>query len=320
MNESLLAEKHVMYVKDLFRHPAYLIHFMADHLKMNALYWGLGTLFLLKHQKEFERSEVIQFVISCIDESNGGFGAAPKHDAHMLSTLSAIQVLKMYDAIDELTDEQKDRVINFVKSMQLEDGSFQGDRFGEVDTRFVYNAIQCLSLLEALTPEIVNPAVEWILQCQNFDGCFGMVPGAESHAAQAFTCLGVLAITNNLDKLPNRELLEWWLSDRQIGGGGLNGRPEKLPDVCYSWWVLSSLSMLGKLHYIDGAKLQGFILSCQDDSKGGISDRPDKEVDVYHTFFGIAGLSLLGYGDLTPINPIYCLPVSVTDTIKQYPY
>ena len=30
-----------------------------------------------------------------------------------------------------------------------------------------------------------------------------------------------------------------WLSERQIAGGGLNGRPEKKEDVCYSWWVLS---------------------------------------------------------------------------------
>ena len=29
------------------------------------------------------------------------------------------------------------------------------------------------------------------------------------------------------------------------------GRPEKLPDVCYSWWVLASLKIIGKIHWID---------------------------------------------------------------------
>lgn len=123
-----------------------------------------------------------------------------------------------------------------------------------------------------------------------------------------------------MDKLPNKELLEWWLSDRQVPTGGLNGRPEKLPDVCYSWWVLSCLSMMDKLYYIDGEKLQKFILSCQDSDKGGISDRENKEVDVYHTFFGIAGLSLLGYEGLEKIDPVYCLPFSITSDIKSYPY
>lgn len=32
----------------------------------------------------------------------GGFGAFPKHDAHILSTLSAIQILVMLDALDRL--------------------------------------------------------------------------------------------------------------------------------------------------------------------------------------------------------------------------
>ena len=29
------------------------------------------------------------------------------------------------------------------------------------------------------------------------------------------------------------DLLGWWLAERQLNSGGLNGRPEKLPDVCY---------------------------------------------------------------------------------------
>ena len=38
---------------------------------------------------------------------------------------------------------------------------------------------------------------------------------------------------------------------------------EKLPDVCYSWWVLASLAMLGRLHWIDKQKMVSFILACQ---------------------------------------------------------
>ena len=68
--------------------------------------------------------------------------------------------------------------------------------------------------------------------------------------------------------------------------------------MCYSWWVLSSLSILGRLHWIDQAALARFILKCQDPQKGGIADRPNDEPDVYHTFFGVAGLSLMAGGGL----------------------
>ncbi len=33
--------------------------------------------------------------------------------------------------------------------------------------------------------------------------------------------------------------------------------------VCYSWWCLSALSILGRLHWIDRPALTAFILDCQ---------------------------------------------------------
>lgn len=51
--------------------------------------------------------------------------------------------------------------------------------------------------------------------------------------------------------LVDADRVSWWLCERQLPSGGLNGRPEKLPDVCYSWWVLSALTILGRLHWVD---------------------------------------------------------------------
>jgi geranylgeranyl transferase type-2 subunit beta len=108
----------------------------------------------------------------------------------------------------------------------------------------------------------VDKAVGHIEQCANFDGAYGTTPGAESHSGQVFTCVGALSIARRLD-LVDIDRLGAWLSERQLPNGGLNGRPEKLEDVCYSWWVLSSLSMIDRLHWIDGEKLSRFILNCQ---------------------------------------------------------
>jgi hypothetical protein len=47
------------------------------------------------------RDETIDFVLSCQHES-GGFGAAPGHDAHLLYTVSAVQILATVDAFGEL--------------------------------------------------------------------------------------------------------------------------------------------------------------------------------------------------------------------------
>lgn len=322
--QTLLREKHISYVQSLDSKTETLEYWLSEHLRLNGIYWGLTALYILDSRDTFQRDEVIDFVMSCWDDTYGGFGPFPKHDSHMLSTLSALQILLTYDSLDQIINDptKSKKCVGFIKRNLLEDGSFQGDRFGEIDARFSYNALSSLSILGQLTPEIVDPAVKYILKCLNFDGGFGLCPGAESHASMAFTCLGALSIVNKLNMLSNDQIdqIAWWLCERQLPEGGLNGRPSKLPDVCYSFWVVSSLAIIDRLNWIDGEKLTKFILDSQDDLKGGIADRPGNEVDVFHTVFGLAGLSLVGYEGLVKVNPTYCMTYDITAKIRKYPY
>ena len=73
---------------------------------MNGVYWGLTALHLLGHPDALPRQATIDFVLSCQHE-NGGFGAAPGHDAHMLYTVSAVQILGTVDALEELDGRGK---------------------------------------------------------------------------------------------------------------------------------------------------------------------------------------------------------------------
>jgi geranylgeranyl transferase type-2 subunit beta len=200
----------------------------------------------------------------------------------MLYTVSGVQILATLDAFDDLEARMKGgrhkigqcrfasegmlyRNANDAVIASLQDpetGTFAGDEWGEKDTRFLYGALNALSLMGLLDIVDVDKAVQHVQSCANLDGAYGTSPGAESHSGQVFTCLGALTIAGRLD-LVNQDKLGAWLSERQLKNGGLNGRPEKKEDVCYSWWVMSSLAMLSKLHWIDGEKLTSFILQCQ---------------------------------------------------------
>lgn len=164
----------------------------------------------------------------------------------------------------------------------------------------------------------MNKAVDFVRSCMNFDGGFGSRPHSESHAGLIYCCVGFLSITGRLDII-DRDTLAWWLCERQLPSGGLNGRPEKLPDVCYSWWVLSSLTMLGRLDWISAPALEKFILACQDNESGGFADRPGDVPDPFHTLFGLAALSLMGNPNIKKVNPTFCMPQHVIDRLGLTP-
>ncbi|GJP62073.1 hypothetical protein CLOP_g13102 [Closterium sp. NIES-67] len=306
----LLMVKHAKYIKNLDKKTDGIEYVATEHLRMSGAYWGLTAMDLMGRLREMHNPGMVPWILNC-QQPDGGFGGSIGHDSHLLYTLSAVQILALLDKMDAV---DADRIATYIAGLQQPDGSFIGDAWGEVDTRFSYCAISCLSLLDRTHAIDLPAAVRFIASCQNFDGGFGSVPGGESHAGQIFCCVAALAIAGALS-LVDRDLLGWWLCERQVPAGGLNGRPEKLPDVCYSWWVLSSLVLIDRVHWISAEKLKHFILQCQDEERGGISDRPNDMVDVFHTFFGIAGLSLLEYPNLKPVDPAYALPVDVVDRV-----
>ena len=98
---TLATDAHVKYIQSLDTKKDDYNYWLTEHLRLNGVYWGLTALHLMGHPAALPRSDTIDFVLSCQHES-GGFGAAPGHDAHMLSTVSAVQILVMLDAVDEL--------------------------------------------------------------------------------------------------------------------------------------------------------------------------------------------------------------------------
>ncbi|XP_022912159.1 geranylgeranyl transferase type-2 subunit beta [Onthophagus taurus] len=313
--KTLLINKHIEFIKKYGQDEDQYEYAITDYLRMSGMYWGLTAIELVSKTGKSEQDEVISFVQKCQDVESGGISACVGHDPHLLHTLSAVQILCMYDRLDVIDVEG---IVKYVVSLQQPDGSFSGDKWGEIDTRFSFCAVATLSLLKRLDAIDVEKAVEFVESCKNFDGGFGSRPHSESHAGLIYCCLGFLSITNRLD-IVDRDTLAWWLCERQLPSGGLNGRPEKLPDVCYSWWVLASLAILGRVNWISSTKLEDFILACQDAETGGISDRPGDITDPYHTLFGIAGLSLLGYKNIKAVNPTFCMPQEVIDRLELRP-
>ncbi|KAF0992835.1 hypothetical protein HZS_4688, partial [Henneguya salminicola] len=117
-----------------------------------------------------------------------------------------------------------------IKSMQLSDGSFKCQTIdSESDIRFSYCACVICYLLSGWAYINVDRLVSYISSCQNYDGGFGLKPGLESH--------GICSKDIN-------EATKTWCCKLQTELGGFCGRPNKIPDTCYSFWVYGTLCQI----------------------------------------------------------------------------
>jgi geranylgeranyl transferase type-2 subunit beta len=141
--------KHVTYIRELSADTESFEYLVTQHLRMSGVYWGLTASALLGTdlKKETSYAGMVEWILQCQDPVSGGFGGNVNHDPHMLYTLSALQILALYDQLDVVDSE---KVGAFVSSLQMEDGSFAGDKWGEIDTRFSYCALSIMSILGQL--------------------------------------------------------------------------------------------------------------------------------------------------------------------------
>lgn len=104
-----------------------------------------------------------------------------------------------------------------------------------------------------------------------------------------------------LSLLKNKPQLVKWCVDRQLSG--FQGRINKIPDTCYSFWIGASLCLLEGEKLIDSKILRAHTMSCQK-KIGGFGKWPDQPPDVLHTYFSLCGLSLLaGETSIATIDP-----------------
>lgn len=337
--EEFLRLKHLEYIDNLEKHKSlYSIGFyVRNHLRMGGAYWAVTSLTLLKKEiEEDKKNELISWIKSCQNE-DGGFGGNTGHDSHITNTLYALLVLIQFDSVKSVNT---DKIIDYIRSLYVhKTGAFMGDRFGEIDTRFVYSALYIFIILKNKVPE---KSFEFLERCLNEDGGIGGQPQVESHAAYVFCGISALGLLNKLKDVSLPKIKQF-LATRQTKTGGFNGRPEKLPDLCYSWWVLSSLYTVNEslqreggfhsnlinnkknnpnknnlLTGINTQKLEEFILSCQDEEDGGMSDRPGNTTDIFHTFFGLAALSLIDHEkyNLEEIDALFAIPKKLTKNLR----
>ncbi|CAM9370422.1 unnamed protein product [Phaeothamnion confervicola] len=210
---------------------------------------------------------------------------------HLAMTYAALATLLALG--DDLAGVDADAIAAMLRTTQGSNGCFQALAQGsERDVRFVYCAAAVAHMLGDWRGVDRAAAAAYVQRCRAYDGGFGLMPSAEAHGGATYCAVAALQLLSatdlSLDTLRDEESVEWerdrlvwWLALRQRGsfgddysksngggsngggGGGLQGRPNKAADSCYSFWVGASLSLLGASDVIDPAGVRRFVRQCQ---------------------------------------------------------
>lgn len=88
--------KHAEYIHSIAKKENPLL----DHLLVNGIYWSITALDILD-DPNINDLKIFDKVVS-LQGKDGGFSPALNHDTHILSTLSAVQILITFDQIHRI--------------------------------------------------------------------------------------------------------------------------------------------------------------------------------------------------------------------------
>ncbi|AFZ79936.1 farnesyltransferase subunit beta, putative [Theileria equi strain WA] len=313
----LMRESHISYISGYLSSHGTPKKLRLEHLSCSrpwVIYWALHSLLILGADIKVYRQRAINTIMSCWDEVDGGFGGGPDQKGHLATTYAALCCLKMLDSLDEC---DRDKMYNFLLLLKNENGSFRMHIGGEIDTRSIYCAVSSASILEILTPKLVENTAEYISKCQTYEGGIASEPNLEAHAGYTYCGLAALALLGNMDIIDTKMAYRWCIN-RVTPQFGFQGRPHKLVDSCYSFWVGASLEILN-LHMLecneaDSRKLEQleivklllaiYIMTVSQTGKG-FRDKPRKTPDLYHTCYALSYLNIIkGYINVDDAKPI----------------
>jgi protein farnesyltransferase subunit beta len=155
--------------------------------------------------------------------------------------------------------------------------------FPQTTVRGIYCLLVVATLLDILTPELLENTAEFISSCQTYEGGFSSAshpsysitgellpfaprpPLGEAHGGYTFCSLASWVLLQPyLDfchgetrpTIDLKNLLRWLVHMQGIDVemGGFKGRTNKLVDGCYSWWCGGSFSLLEALG-VNGSQL-----------------------------------------------------------------
>lgn len=160
-----------------------------------------------------------------------------------------------------------------------------------------------------------NLVFNWFFK--RYDYGFSQHTDAECHGGTTFCALAALQLSGQLSRLDATTIegIKRWCLMRQMGG--FQGRPNKIVDTCYSFWIGAALSILNAFELSNYEANRAYIMETEDNVMGGFSKWPHNSTDPFHTYMGICGLSFLNEPGLNGVMPSLNISMVAYEKLKR---
>lgn len=233
-------------------------------------------------------------------------------------------ILRGHEAGPEL-DIDVDGLVRHVRRSQAYDGGIAESHMGEGQAGYAYCAVAALALLDRAAGDTARPnhylesgipdipaLVHWLV-CRQLVHTEDEESGDDEHDEAAAVA-----------ERPTSEMASLQLADSALIG--YNGRPNKVADTCYTWWVAGALSILSEAQpdlaaLLDRKSARAFLLEKTQSAYGGFGKKANTPPDLYHSYLGLAALATLA-GDeseagLGKFDVHLCLGKEATDRLTK---
>ncbi|KAG8623644.1 hypothetical protein KVT40_008620 [Elsinoe batatas] len=304
-----------------------------DPANLPATYFALCLLLILNDDfSRFERDKCLDWIPQ-LQREDGSFGETivagsiqGGKDSRFGYCASGIRYIlggHPQQGQEHARDIKVDRLVECICSAESYDGGISDSPFHEPHAGYTYCGLGALSFLDRLStsdhssaritgPSSPNSTIRWLVSRQtagiteddSFDTRQDETDTPETcHDAHTFLSPSQLATeTGKLSfaSRPTRSFALDWV--------GMNGRPNKIADTCYAFWVGGALHLLDAEHLMEKERLRKWLLErTAHPALGGFGKHAGELPDVYHSYLGLAALSLTGDESVQRLDATLCI-------------
>ena len=194
---------------------------------------------------------------------------------------------KINGSCDVLNKIDKNKHVNWLKSLQRPDGGFwAGVGTNQSYITYTYYVVRTLMELDAINQINKEKLIQFIISCQHPNGGFGQLPNQQPQAQFTYHAIMLLKELKALNKIDKNKHVNWLKSLQRPDGGFWAGVGTNQSYITYTYYVVRTLMELDAINQINKEKLIQFIISCQHPN-GGFGQLPNQQPQAQFTYHAI---------------------------------